>query len=106
MKKIGLALFTLIVLASCKNDDNEDVTTGLNKDGSVETAVTVEHADAAHDILLTTHNVWIKGQTVKTVVYRDTIPSLGITTTEGENGEGETATLRVPKDYEIFITVK
>ena len=93
-------------LASCNDDKKEDSTDTVNKAGSVETSVTVQHADSTHDVLLTTHKVWVNYNEYKTIVYRDTLPALGIENTTAENSDGDTKNVSVKKDYEIFITVK
>jgi ABC-type polysaccharide transport system permease subunit len=103
--KIAAASILLAVTA-CSKQEKEDVTTEINKAGSVETAVTVNHLDSAYDVIVTTHKVWRNLQEFKTIEYRDTIPSLGETNTEAENADGDTKNVRVKKDYEIFITVK
>ena len=100
---ISLASFGL---ASCGEDKKEDVTDTVNKAGAVETSVTVQHADSTHDVLLTTHKVWTDYKEYRTIVYRDTIPALGIENATAENSDGETQRVNVKKDYEIFITVK
>lgn len=108
MKPIVLAILggaLLLMLFSC-NNENEDITQSVNKNGSVESAIQVEHLDSLHDILITTHKVWIKNEQVKTITYRDTLPALGIEHTTAENAEGDTKYVQVKKDYEIFITVK
>jgi hypothetical protein len=96
---------TLIGLASC-HDERDDVTQQVNKAGSIETSVSVQHADSTHDVILTTHKVWVNFNEYKTLVHQDTVPSLGMINTEGENADGDTKSVKVPKDYEIFITVK
>jgi hypothetical protein len=78
----------------------------VNKDGSVETVISVEHAGNNQDILVTSHKIWVHNKVFKDFVYRDTIPSLGISNTQGEDANGNTQTLPVPKEYEIYITVK
>jgi hypothetical protein len=90
---------------SC-NDKKEDETDSVNRAGSIETSVSVQHADSAHDVILTTHKVWVNFSEYKTVVHRDTVPALGIENTMAENSDGDTKNVKVPKDYEIFITVK
>lgn len=85
---------------------NEDQTQTVDRNGSVETSVSVQHADSTHDVILTTHKVWLHGSEHSTVVHRDTIPTLDSLTTEAENGVGDTQSVRVKKDYQIFITVK
>ena len=109
MKPIVLAILggaALLLFFSCSENRNEDITSSVNKNGSVETAVEVQHLDSTHDILVTTHKIWAHNSEVKTVVYRDTLPSLGTVNTEAENKDGDTKTVSIKKEYEIFITVK
>jgi hypothetical protein len=68
----------------------DDKTQSVDRTGSVETDVSVQHADSAHDVLLTSHKVWLHDSVYKTLLYHDTIPALD----------------SVRKDYQIFITVK
>ncbi len=96
----------LYSLASCNDNKKEDLTDTVNKAGSVETSVTVQHLDSTHDVLLTTHKIWFDYKEFRTVVHQDTLPALGTENTTGENASGETRNVSVPKDYEIFITVK
>jgi hypothetical protein len=103
-QKFGLLFIPLTVLA-CK-DKNEDITNTVNKNGSIETAVHITHIDSARDEMITTHKVWVKQNVFKTVEYRDTLPSLGLENTAAENEDGDTKRVSVPKDYEIYITVK
>ena len=98
-------LFVLIAFTSCGHND-DTATTTVDHSGSIETAITVEHADSTHDVVLTTHKVWTNGQLSGTIVHRDTVPGLGLLSTDGQNSNGDTKTVTVPKDYQIFITVK
>ena len=100
----GIFLTGIINLVGC--NDKEDITDTVNKAGSVETAVSINHLDSLHDELVTTHKVWVKHQVFKSIEYRDTIPSLGSERTTAENEEGDTKQVDVKKDYEIYITVK
>lgn len=88
------------------SDAPEDQGKTLDKDGSVETAISVQHADSTHDVLLTSHKVWIKNREYTTIVHRDTIPTLDSLNATAENGNGDTSRVRVKKDYQLFITVK
>ncbi len=110
MKPIVLAILggaALLLLFSCDDKkQNEDITQNVNKNGSVETAVQIEHLDSLHDILITSHKIWVKNQEVKTIFYRDTLPMLGTEHTLAENADGEKKEIQVKKEYEIFITVK
>lgn len=103
--KILVTLIALCII-SCNEEKNEDVTNTVNRNGSVETAVNINHIDSSFDELITTHTIWVKGQQYKTVEYRDTLPSLGVGHTVAENAEGDEKDVVVKKDYEIFITVK
>jgi len=100
---LGLSLAFFI---SCKGGNKEDVTDTVNRAGAVETAVSVQHADSTHDVLLTTHKVWVNFHEFRTIEYRDTIPALGIEHTTAENKDGDTKKVDVKKDYEIYITLK
>lgn len=108
-KIIKITLFSFLVAAtlySCEDEKNEDLTATVNKNGAIETAVTVEHFDSLQDILVTHHTVWHKGIAYKEVVYRDTIPSLGQEQKIAENADGDEKKVDIKKDYEIFITIK
>jgi hypothetical protein len=56
--------------------------------------------------VLTTHKVWANGEVYRTIVHRDTVPGLGLINTAGENNSGDTTTVTVRKDYQIFITLQ
>jgi len=101
-----LLLTGVIAFITSCNSKNDDLTDSVYKAGSVETSVTVEHADSTHDVLITSHRVWANFNEYKTIVYRDTVPALGIENTTAENGDGDTKHISVKKDYEIYITVK
>lgn len=106
MRKINLliACIAIIGFTSCETE-KEDVVKTPGKDGSIETVITVYHG-SGYDILTTTHNVWYRGMLDKSIIKRDTIRSLGNTVQEGENSDGETKIISVPRDYEFYITVK
>ncbi len=94
------ALFVLIT--GCNDDEVKQI----SKEGAIETIMNVDHLDEKHDIILTTHKVWIKNQLIKTFVYKDTIPTLGNTLQVAENADGDTKSVNLKKDYEVYITVK
>jgi len=102
------ALLFVVYTANWHESSNADEDQGktLEKDGSVETAISVQHADSTHDIILTSHRVWIKNNEYTTIVHRDTIPSLDSLNTTAENENGNTTQVRLKKDYQLFITVK
>ncbi len=103
---ITFILISTIALVSCAEKKQEDLTNEVNKNGSVESSVTVNHLDSMNDVLITKHAVWVKGNKLKDIEHRDTVPSLGQVNTTAENSEGDTKSVSVKKDYEIFITVK
>lgn len=108
MKPIVLAILggaALILLLSC-SEKKEDITYSVDKHGSIETSVQVEHLDSLRDVLITRHTVWARNEPVKQVSYTDTIPALGTENRVAENEDGETKNVTVRKDYQVFITVK
>lgn len=111
MKQDKLILFvtiisTAFIFVSCDDEKNEDLTQSVNKNGSVETSVTVEHLDSMNDILVTKHAVWYKGSINKTFEHRDTVPALGSEKTTIKDDAGYDKNVEAKKEYEIFITVK
>jgi hypothetical protein len=102
------AVLFIVYMANWHESSSEPEDQGktLDKDGSVETAISVQHADSTHDILLTSHKIWIKNKEYTTIVHRDTIPTLDSLNTNAENDNGNTTQVRVKKDYQLFITVK
>lgn len=104
MRKLLPLILISLLFAACEQK-NEDIVTEPNKDGSIETLVSVKH-EKDFDILTTTHKIWIKNQLDKTLIKVDTLKSLGLTTVEGEDRDGYTEKAEVRKDYEFYITVK
>lgn len=110
--KLFLIALMAITFASCEKEQNEDVVKQPEKDGSIEIVNSTTHVDKQHDLLTIRYNVWVKGRLQSSCTNTDTIPSLGTTTEQAdvdstdENGDEVYKTLIVPKDYQIFITVK
>lgn len=105
MKKTSLYFIlplTILIFNAC----NEDKVKEVQKNGSIETSIKVDHLNDSYDILVTTEKIWAHNLLVKTYVHSDTIPSLGIATEEAENDNGDTQNVSLKKDYEIYITVK
>ncbi len=105
MKNILALLLILTIFLACGQKKNEDIVKEPNKEGSIETVVSVRHEDG-FDILTTTHKIWVKNQLDKTLVKIDTLTSLGTTLSEGEDEHGNAQKALIPKDYEFYITVK
>jgi hypothetical protein len=83
----------------------QSVTRLPDHNGSIETIINVKHFPA-YDLLITTHKVWVNQNAVKTFATTDTIPSLGNTTRVFESEFNPPETKIVPRDYQLFITVK
>lgn len=106
MNKIFYSLLLILACSGCNDEErNEDVVQQPDKDGSIETILSVTHADN-FDLLTTTHKVWVKGNLSKTIVKTDTLSTLGMVNEAAEDKDGHTQTKHVKKDYEFFITVK
>ncbi|MFM8485298.1 MAG: hypothetical protein ACKOCH_03100 [Bacteroidota bacterium] len=99
MKSLCL-LLTAVLFWHC-SDEKKDVTTDIDKNGSVEVLVATSNTPD-YTLLTTTEKVWVRGQLVKTLIKTDTIPSLGLETTDDE---GNSVAPRL-REYEFFITVK
>jgi len=95
-----------MAVAALQGCGNEDETRQVNKEGAVETELSVVHLNVSQDILTTTHKIWVAGKTSQVIVHKDTIPSLGEINTEAENKDGDTKIVPVKKDYEFYVTVK
>jgi hypothetical protein len=85
---------------------NEDKVKEVQKNGAIETSIQVDHLNDSLDVMITTNKIWAHKVLVKTVIHKDTLPSLGIATEEAENDNGDTKNVSLHKDYEIYITVK
>ncbi len=92
----------LFLMMSCS--DQEDIVSAPNKEGSIESTLHVKH-EANYDLLITTHKCWVNNHLEKTIIYTDTLKSLGTTTQEAESSEGAIQKVTIPKDYEFYITV-
>lgn len=105
ISRLGIPLFILLLLNSCTEEvSTEDEVQSVSKNGSVETIVSIEHADSI-SILVTKHKVWVKNSLAREITKRDTIPTLGDTTISvNENGTEIPKTIK--KDYEFYITVQ
>lgn len=98
----GCILFFVLAFFAC----NEDKVQKISKDGSVETAIKIDHLTDSTDVVITTHKVWVKNTLVKTSIHKDTVPTLGYSSQQAENNDGETNTVVLKKEYELYITVE
>ena len=107
MKKI-LLLPSLLFIFACGNEETpkEDLTNNVNKEGAIETELSVEHLDNQYDILTTTYKIWSKNNLYKTIVKRDTLPTLGEMEADAPDNQGNENKVKVKRDYEFYITVK
>jgi len=105
MKFFLLPAVTIVLLLTACDDHSDKVTT-VNKNGGIEVSLSTAHLNTAKDLLTTHYTVWDKGIKVKEFDKRDTIPALGMATTEGEDDNGNNQDITVKKDYEFYVTVK
>ncbi len=103
MRKLLFALATSFLIASCS--DKEPAIAGLQKNHSIEVSLETKKLGDTAVLLITTQNVYLKGKLVKTILKTDTLPSPGDTIQTVEKDDSM-QTLRVPKEYEFFVTVK
>ncbi|KXH83203.1 hypothetical protein AU378_12335 [Chryseobacterium kwangjuense] len=93
-----------MAFTGCK-EEKEDEVQDVDKTGSIETVLSVEHLDTA-DVLVTKHRIWKDKKLFKEIIKKDTIPSLGDTLVGGEDNDGYDHIAKTKKDYEFFITVQ
>jgi len=106
---IAILLVIVVILAVRLNSPytaGDDQTRFVDKHGSVETSVSVQHADKTHDVILTSHRVWVHDTTYADLYHRDTIPALDSMATEAQDNNGDSKFVMVQRDYQLFITVK
>jgi hypothetical protein len=101
---LPIAFALIMLLSAC--DENDDQVKTVNKNGGIEVSLSTTHIDSLKDLLTTHYIVWRKGIKVRAFDKKDTVPSLGKFTTEGENDNGDTRDVTVKKDYEFYVTVK
>lgn len=105
MKKILLSIsFIAILFMSC-TEPNEDLVQTPDRNNSIEVKIEVIHQNKI-DVLKTVKDVWVNNKLTHSFVNYDTLPSLGNTLTTLEDEEGNEKQVFLPKDYEIYITVK
>lgn len=101
---LPIAFILCLFISSC--DDDSGKAKEVDKKGSIEVTLSTNHLDSLKDLVTTHYTVWRKGVMVREFDVKDTIPSLGVTSTKGENDNGDTKNMVIPKDYDFFVTVK
>jgi hypothetical protein len=98
-----LLLMMVLTIASCS--DKETAVTNLKKEKTIEVTFQTQRLGDTTVLLLTYQHVYLKGNLVKTMVKRDTLPSPG-DSIQNLEVDGNEKTVRMPKEYEFFVTVK
>lgn len=104
MKRLTIISIVFIALVLSCDKPNEDIVKEPNKEGAIETQLSVVH-NGNYDILITTHKIWVTNQLKKTIVTQDTLQSLAPTAHEKEDEYGNITIDSIPRDYEFYITV-
>lgn len=103
MKKILLIVLSFQLAVACS--DKEPAVATLKRDKAIEVTFETQKLGDTAVLLLTHQNVYVKGNLIKTQIKRDTLPALGDSLqTVGEDDDQKT--VRLPKEYEFFVTVK
>jgi hypothetical protein len=105
MKPLLYTAFILcLFFTAC--DDDSDKAKDVDTKGSIAVTLSTTHIDSLKDLVTTHYAVWKQGTKIKEFDVKDTIPNLGLTNTEGEDDDGNTKNMVIPKDYDFFVTVK
>jgi cytochrome b len=109
---VFVILIVAICLISSCNDKPDDVVKQPSHDGAIETKLSTIHGDK-YDLLTITSTIWVAGKVDKVITRTDTLKNLGFMMTDGQDAEGNTEhedgtpiQVKVPRDYEFYITVK
>jgi hypothetical protein len=103
MKILFFIPLFLLIVTSCS--DKEPAVAALQKNHSIEVSMETKRMGDTAVLLSTKQQVYVKGILVKTIIKTDTLPVPGDTIQTVESGDS-TITVRVPKEYEFFVTVK
>ena len=104
MEKLIFFFILIFSLISCSKKE-ADLST-LNKSHSVEVTFETKQLADSTVLLTTRQNVYIKGKLVKAIFKTDTLPYPGDTIQTVESKNAVTSEVRIPKEYEFFVTVK
>ncbi len=103
MKKNIMILFSTLFVVACS--DKEPAVTSVKRDKAIEVTFETQKLGDTAVLLLTRQNVYVKCKLVRSQIKRDTLPALGDSLqTVGEDEDQKT--VRMPKEYEFFVTVK
>jgi len=101
---IRIPLLLLIAFAVCACNSNKDRM--ISKKNSVEIILETKHLNQESDLLITRRNVYINENMVQNYVSMDTIPALGNVKVEDQTSRIPNQYIEVPKEYEIYVTIK
>ena len=105
--KLFYALAIVLAMVSCSSSNtNEDKVRSLDKDGSLETIMSVDHLNDSLDILKIHTHVWVKGELHKTNLKIDTIPALGMTRDTVRTNDDQDSIVDLKKKYQVFFTMQ
>ena len=103
MKYLFFLFFATFLISACST--NEPPVATLKKDKTIEVTFETQKLGDSAVLLLTHQNVYVKGNLIKTQIKRDTLPALGDSLQTVEENDVE-KTVKLPKEYEFFVTVK
>ena len=103
--KPTIILLAVILFSACTSIQEGEVVRTPKEEGSVETIISIKHFKG-YDLLITNHKIWVSGQLDRSIITTDTLKSLGNVVKTFENDFGQAERRTIPKNYEIYITVK
>ncbi len=106
MKKVLIGFLALpFLLASCSSE-KEDITTEIDKSGSVEVVMNSTQITPEKEVIQIKYKIWKNGSVISERVVLDTVDALGTKLMEVEDENGNTGEHPFPKNYDFFVTVQ
>ena len=106
MKKVLIGFLALPLLFTSCSSDKEDVTTEIDKKGSVEVLLNSTQISPEQEVVQITYKIWKDGNVISERVVNDTVASLGTKLMEVEDENGNVGEHPFPKNYDFFVTVQ
>lgn len=101
----AILIIVLLIVVLTSSDDKDPVVKNLDKTHSIAVTYETKSLSDSSILLITHQNVYVKGKLIKAISRMDTLPALGDSLQTVDDNETERM-VRIPKEYEFFVTIK